>query len=191
MLCRHCSVRQVSICTWLECNGLKWCKFVKQSVSSVEDLTYNCIIQSYALLYCFNNITKFLLGYFFVHFCYCLSVNWYSICKLLGKIGFQFSISSKYFKIALFSLLRLNNFVCSFKFIFIKWIVVVIFSLVKRWKIADMPEYWLCHFYEVSKSPYLVIIMIGICGSYILSGKTYISYFLQKVLLPYVNFLYE
>ena len=65
------------------------------------------------------------------------------------------------------------------------------FSLVERWKIAVMPEYCLCHFHEVSKSHYLVIIMIGICGSYILSGKTYISYFIQKVLLPYVDFLYE
>ena len=191
MLFRHCSVRQVSICTWLECNGLKWCKFVKQLVSSVEDLAYNCIIQSYALFYYLNNSTKFLLSYFFVHFYYCWSINWYNICKLLKKIGFRFSISSKHLETALSSLLHLNHFVCCFKFLFIKWMVVVVFSLVKRWKIAVMPEYRLCNLYAVSKSPYLVIIMIGICGSYILSGKTYISYFLQKVLLPYVNFLYE
>lgn len=191
MLFRHCSVRKVSICTWLECTGLKWCKFVKYSLSSVEDLAYNCIIQSYALFYYLINIMKFLLSYFFVHFYYCCSRNWYSICKLLGIIGFQFSISSKHFEIALSSLLLLNHFVCSFKFLFIKWMVVVVFSLVNRWKIAITSEYWSCHFYDVSKSPYLIIIMIGICGSYILSGKTYITYFLQKVLLPYVNFLYE
>lgn len=143
---------------------MKWCQFVKQSVSSVEDLAYNCILQSYTLFYYLNDIMKFLLSYFFVHFYYCWSINWYSICKLLGVIGFQFGISSKHFEIALSSLLHLNHFVCSFKFLFIKWLVVVVFSLVKRWKIAVMPEYWLCHFYEVSKSRYLTVTMIGICG---------------------------
>jgi len=106
----------------------------------------------------------------------------------LGKIGFQFSISSKHLETALSSLLQLNHFVCSFKFLFIKWMVVVVFSLVKRWKIAVMREYWLCHLYAVSKSPYLVIIMIGICGSYILSGKTLYIIFLTEGLVALCEF---
>jgi hypothetical protein len=44
-------------------------------------------------------------------------------------------------KIALASLLYLNHFVwCSFMFVFIKWMVVLMLSLVKRWKVAVMPE---------------------------------------------------
>lgn len=99
---------------------------------------------------------KFLFSYFFVHFYYCWSINWYSICKLLGKIGFTLVISSKHFEIAITSMLHFSHFVlCSFVFLSIKWMVVVVFSLVRRWKIAVMPEYWLWHFHEVSKSPYL------------------------------------